>query len=508
MEAWLSFEATPQGLMSIEAVSDPLWETLTDLHVTRIAPAQKAAEKSRFDLGLTGQPRDTSQRPEWEAFQGTVFAEDLTLMSSWMMIASVGAETLIRAAEPDRPTQVFLISKTESGFQVVNTETELSLSVETILGDSFSFSDKEMAVLRKLVVGGTVQSISIALGKSKETVRSHIKSVSQKLSVNRQQDIQRVIDNIQTSTGADDSAELASLGLREIKRGGGRRLFYRVYGPDAGFPVVICTDFSGGSYLPGGTAEALAAVGLKAIVLTRAGYGASDAVKCEGPDSVASHCADYLAVLDAENASTFVALGIGTGMALAYTLSLQEPTRVVQLFGLNIYPSVLAHRDALQFKSGMYRVGALASYYTSKTLRVLTKFVIAQAARVRDAKQMLALSNADAADTTEDDIGSYFEEYLKPNLNDILSAKGIGSAADCTYLAIDWAQVGRTDVQRVPTTILHHYDHPFVNAEFVAQFAKDLGADFVLINRRFRASHRDVQSLAKHIARARKYADR
>ncbi|MEN9011631.1 MAG: hypothetical protein ABF241_06155 [Yoonia sp.] len=162
MEAWLSFEATPQGLMSIEALSDPLWETLTDLHVTRIAPAQKTAEKSRFDLGLTGQPRDTSQRPEWEAFQSTVFAEDLTRMSSWMMIASVGAETLIRAAEPDRPTQVFLISKTESGFQVVNTETELSLSVETILGDSFGISDKEMAVLRKLVVGGTVQSISIA----------------------------------------------------------------------------------------------------------------------------------------------------------------------------------------------------------------------------------------------------------------------------------------------------------------------------------------------------------
>lgn len=263
------------------------------------------------------------------------------------------------------------------------------------------------------------------------------------------------------------------------------------------FPVVVCTDFSSGSHLPRGTKDAFEQAGLKAIALTRAGYGASDDVDLEGRDLIASHCADYMAVLEAEQAYKYVVMGIGTGMALAYNLTQIAPARAVHLIGLNIYPPVLSREDAIQYKSGMYRVGALASLYAPKTLRVLTKFVVAQAARVQSMKQVLALSDAKETARKSGDTGSYFEEYLKPNLDDILAGKGRGSAADCTYLGIDWAQEAR-----IPDTqILHHADFPFVRAGFARSFAKDIGAEFILVHRKFRESHRDADLLAQHIAR-------
>lgn len=208
-----------------------------------------------------------------------------------------------------------------------------------------------------------------------------------------------------------------------------------------------------------------------------------------------------MAVLEAERIKAFAVVGTGTGMALAYSLGLKMPQQVSCVVGVNIYPSVRSRQDAMHFKSGMYRVGALASLYAPKTLRVLTGFVVAQSVRIRSAKQFLALSNSDAATESASSAQSYFEDYLKPNLDDILAGKGKGSTADCTYLAQDWAQVSRSDLSRPNTMILQHFDFPFVKPEFVESFAGEIGAQFRSVTKEFRQSHQDMGSLAKLISR-------
>ena len=500
MEAWLIYHATPDGLQSIEAQSQPLWDRLTHLHLAQLGVERRLSKPPIFVLTVDGRPVVDEGGRDWETFEQNIFSSDLTRMKAWLKKCALGAETLIRVTTNRTEPQIYLVRKTDMNeVIVVDTGTELSTSVEQILMDSFLISASEMTVLRLLVTGEAVNDIADQLGKSRETIRSQVKSLAQKMSVNRQQDIQRVVDSIQAHSSAEEEQAVPRGQLRMIMRDAGRKLGYRVYGDPDGHTVVWCNDFSGGSYLPFDTDAVFRARKMKVIVLNRAGYATSDPVGLEGRRLIDSHCADYLAVLDAEGVDEFTPLGMGTGMALAYTLGILRPNRARLAFGLNVYPPVLSRKDALQYQSGMYRVGALASHYAPQTLRVLTNFVIAQAARVKTAKQLLAMADNDVDPARLDDAGSYFREYLKPNLDDILAGKGTGSAADCTYLSVDWAQARRDDLIRPKTILMQHADFPFVQAQFVRDFAATIDARFVVIPKKFRRSHRDVASLADQI---------
>lgn len=495
MEAWLQNHASPDAVTRIETASDPIWKKLTVSHMAQLEQARAA--DTVFVLRDYGYATQASAQTDWDCFADTIHADDLTRLRNWMGTARDGATTLVRAAGGQGAGTVYLITRTDGLYHVTDTHSELSNTVEAILINSFGISHSEMAVLRQLVLGQTVQDISTELGKSPETIRSQVKSLAQKLSVKRQQDIQRLVGNIEKHT-RDDGINTATNqeGTRaQITRDGGRVLTYACYGPKSGAAVVLCPDFSGGSHLPKGTAKACADHGLRVIVLTRAGYGRSGAVTSEGAALIDSHRADHLAVLTHEGITEFATLGMGTGMALAYDLALAYPDQVTHVTGLNIYPPVTSHQDAMHFKSGMYRVGALASFYTPKMLRVLTNFVVAQAVRIRDARQFFAMS---AEDDPQDE--TYFTEFLKPNLDDILAGKGKGSAADCSYLAVNWAQLGRNDVIRPQTQILQHADFPFVSADLTRAFAASIGATFTRVNRPFRQSHHDVASLAAYLA--------
>jgi len=321
MEAWLQNHASPDAVTRIETASDPIWKKLTVSHMAQLEQARAA--DTVFVLRDYGYATQASAQTDWDCFADTIHADDLTRLRNWMGTARDGATTLVRAAGGQGAGTVYLITRTDGLYHVTDTHSELS-------------------------------------------------SLAQKLSVKRQQDIQRLVGNIEKHT-RDDGINTATNqeGTRaQITRDGGRVLTYACYGPKSGAAVVLCPDFSGGSHLPKGTAKACADHGLRVIVLTRAGYGRSGAVTSEGAALIDSHRA------------------------------------------------VTSHQDAMHFKSGMYRVGALASFYTPKMLRVLTNFVVAQAVRIRDAKQFFAMS---ADDDPQDE--TYFTEFLKPNLDDILAGK-------------------------------------------------------------------------------------
>lgn len=502
MEDWLQNTASDEGILKIEAVSEPLWKNLTASYIALAAQNQPTHAVPQFSLDGFHATTDLADLARWHRFCDTVYADDVTRLRDWMASAQGGGSTLIRSVGDEGATRVYIVTRTAAAFQVTDTQTELSDAVEAILVDSFGISHSEMTVLRNLVIGQSVQDISAALGKSPETIRSQVKSLSQKLSVKRQQDIQRIIGSIEKQAGvASPIAPLPSGGkVSHVIRENGRKLFYTTYGPKNGFAVLVCPDFSGGSHLPKGTAKSCALDGLRAIVLTRSGYGMSGGVDAERRKLMDSHRADHLAVLAAEGVTSFAVVGMGTGMALAYDLALKNPDQVVSVIGLNIYPPVLSYQTALGFKSGMYRVGALASLYTPKMLRVLTRFVITQATHIRDAKQFFNLSNSPKQQQTGINDGSYFTEFMKPNLDEILAGKGQGSAADCTYLGVDWAQAARTDLHRPPTVILHHADFPFCTAKLTRLFAASIGAEFALVPRPFRQSHHDIGSLSALVA--------
>ncbi|MGB1235725.1 MAG: helix-turn-helix transcriptional regulator [Planktomarina sp.] len=280
MEAWLSNEATSEDVSKVEAVSEPVWQNVTKSHAQLAGLDKKPGKKPIFVLDGFRRSETPNFPDAWHDFQRTVQASDLTRLTAWMKTSPDGGETLFRRVDAGGKMSVYLAKKIDGRVQITDTETKLGAAVEAILIESFGVTHSEMSVLRHLVAGKAGKDISQVLGKSPETIRSQIKSLSQKLSVHRQQDIQRLVGDIQTQRDhMDDLAPPPAEGVqRKVMRDAGRLLFYTTYGSDKGFPVLICPDFSGGSHLPKGTAKAFQDHGLKALVLTRAGYGASDPV--------------------------------------------------------------------------------------------------------------------------------------------------------------------------------------------------------------------------------------
>jgi len=152
--------------------------------------------------------------------------------------------------------------------------------------ETFGLTRAEARLAAALKDGLSLKQASAQLKISVNTARNQIKSVFEKLGVNRQGDLIRHLTELSqlaavmraptcAAPGPADSALPGEVALSFVGLPDGRKLAYRDYGRGEGVPVVMFASSVSSSYIWPVEVEAATRMGLRLIAVERPGTGAS-----------------------------------------------------------------------------------------------------------------------------------------------------------------------------------------------------------------------------------------
>jgi pimeloyl-ACP methyl ester carboxylesterase/DNA-binding CsgD family transcriptional regulator len=171
---------------------------------------------------------------------------------------------------------------------VVAPDREAAGDATRMYRETFGLTPAEARLAAHLKDGYSLKEAAAKLNVSVNTARNQIKSVFEKLGVNRQSDLIRHLTELsQLATyisaaqgeGGERPVPAApgDVPLAFVELPDGRRLAWRGYGRRDGLPVVMFPSSVSSSYIWSEEAEAAARFGLRYIVVERPGTGASTA---------------------------------------------------------------------------------------------------------------------------------------------------------------------------------------------------------------------------------------
>lgn len=141
----------------------------------------------------------------------------------------------------------------------------------------------------------------------------------------------------------------------------GRKIEYKVYGQEDGYPIIGCHGLAG-SVFADGLEELLKELPVRYILIARPGYGKSDFFLME---NISRWPAIIDPLLEHLKIDTFDVIGISAGAPYAYAVAASFPDRVKNLFinkGLGaIYkPEILSlYPDGIENVIAIYQKGSL-----------------------------------------------------------------------------------------------------------------------------------------------------
>ncbi len=479
LEACLAGEPDASVLDRLENHSGAIWEKAVDLFLNVESGA--ADETCLLTLSLS---RGCLLPPAWEQFLDRVRADDATRLRTFLDGRSSGPERgdlLLRAeAGIDGREEVYLARKGDGAIRIHRLRSELAPEVEALIVSQFGVTRSELRVLRGLAVGKTLKDLARDGGKSIETIRSQAKSTAAKMGLSRQTEISATLAGLARIAAGPDRPDMS--GLSRMQFPDGRFLAFDRAGDPAGLPVVFFHDFSSSCRWPRSVLSQFTEAGLCLIAPSRAGYGGSTPNRLTQDSLFRRHVEDYRALVDHLALDRFRMLAIGTGFGLAYSVLQEMENRADRLVGLNVYPPILGRRDALQFPPGMYRAGALAALYAPRTCALISKYATRRAASAATIAELDTMTGARGP--WDDRDNRFFEEFVRPNLRDLIVAGAEGVWRDCTCLTIDWTRAARPSP--APAIILHNSDFPFQPEARARDLAARLGLPLESLPRPYR----------------------
>ncbi len=488
IEDWLAEEPDPGEIRALETHSSAIWDRLVDLFPPESDPPVG-------DLRLEVEfGRDPAGR--LDAFLDEVQAEDARRLRDLVAEAPAegGRDLLIRASHGGEVA--LCLARREGGrLRIFALRNDLEAEVEAMIASQFNISHAEMAVLRGLVMGRTLKAIAAAGGKSPETVRSQAKSIAAKLGFSRQIEISAAMSSIARVARTGGPRPHAT-GLHRIDLPDGRGMVFDDRGAPDGDPVLFVHDFSSSCRWPGGAVAQIAAAGLRLIAPARAGFGHSDVNPLTQRALFEAHVADYRHLIETLGIEGCRILAFGTGFGIAHGLARADPARAGRLVGVNAYPPILTRRDALRFPPGMYRAGALAAIYAPRTCALISKYATRRAAAARSIRELDAMTGARGPYTEIED--RFFEEHVRPNVDDLRIGRAEGVWRDCTCLTIDWAGEAAAD-RPVDAVLLQNADFPSQPVEPARALARQLGIPFAVLERPYRHYVVEFRDVIAHL---------
>lgn len=187
------------------------------------------------------------------------------------------------------------------------------------LARAWGLTAAESRLVDRIRQGDAIGDAAQALNISRNTARTQLQSIFAKSGVNRQ------VELVQLITGAGGIVRAPTLGAtprveapqREMLRlQDGRRLYFRLYGPAHGKPVLYFHSAFGSSLVGSTLRTAMQAAGLRVAAFDRPGYGQSDPVKAvsfRDAAADAEQLADHLGFAKVALAGS----AIGAGYAVA-----------------------------------------------------------------------------------------------------------------------------------------------------------------------------------------------
>ena len=216
--------------------------------------------------------------------------------------------------------------------------------VSDTLRSSFSLTEAECDVTRRLFDRQNIVSVAEGRGTSVETVKKQIQSILAKTGSKNRMDLVRLTGSISARRAVRHLSALSEwedpLGRQQpFICEDGRQLAYTWMGAEHGRCVLMLHGQSIAYLLPRRAEKIIEAAGLKLIIPSRPGFGESDfdparPAVAENIESLAQFC-------DATGLVDIPVVGIHSGTAIGLALARHRPDLVRQIIGIGY----LWHRD-------------------------------------------------------------------------------------------------------------------------------------------------------------------
>lgn len=230
---------------------------------------------------------------------------------------------------------------------------------ESVAAQAFRLTPAEARVAAHVARGATTPEAALALGISPHTVKTHLKSVLQKTGAKGGKDLARLLMEARELMAMADASE-AVFGEEEgggrlrvvASLDGARRIALIDYGPYDGEPVIVFHGAAAGRRLPDGFRAALAARGLRPIVIQRPGFGLTDPATGDYAETGAD---DIAAVLERLRLKTTHMLARDTGIPVALAFAQRHPDRLGKAVVLNPQAPAAMYDGRSSYVAGVQR---------------------------------------------------------------------------------------------------------------------------------------------------------
>ena len=345
-------------------------------------------------------------------------------------------------------------------YSLERTTTTYEVAASKFIANSFQLTTAEFAIVRELIGGGTLRAIAGRLGKSLETVRSQVKSVTGKLGVGSQLDVLRLVNqaaHLMPRHYPNIHSATKSTGVRRIQRPDGRTIEYEIDGPPSSKSLLFCHACTLGRHWPERAIRHAQSRGWRIIRVSRAGRGGSTLNPKLNDSLLRDHTNDYTAVLNEEKIDHVSIFGAADGFPIGYQFALENPDRVSSIVGQEVTPPVLSRHDAMGLKGGLRTLG-LASLYAPGTIKFMVGVAMKRMAKMTDRYSGIhPLFGVNLRDF-EDEDGISTDDR---NFRDMLAHKGEGTWRDISYTTHDWAYAP-PNANHLPRSYLLHSKASFV----------------------------------------------
>ncbi len=473
LTSWLDDEDGAVVSPKIDYHADQAWRLLGEIAE---ADYQSAADTAAFEVS-----RFVDAAAVEAAVKDQIRPEDLDRLKDWLAEGDQTSALLLRLVEEDA-TDLIILSRdaTDGAFLSKRTGDAFLGVISKFVADSFELTHAEFTLVQELLLGGTLREISDRLGKSWETTRSQVKTLTNKLGVSSQADILRMVNQAATLMPAAKSRPAVPKGATygSLQRPGGRAIVYEVDGPKSDKTLVFLHGMTQGRHWPDKARHYATSRGWQVVRISRAGRGPSGVNPKEDAELLQDHVDDVMAILNHEGIEKFSIFGAADGFAIGYPLALQYPERVHMIVGLEVPPPILS-RQVINGFTGKMKTFGLACYYAPKTIKFMLRLAFHQLDRAEDrysgVHPLIGMEMAkfeDADGLRVDDL----------NFRDIMAHKAEGTWRDASYACHDWAFAPLNTNTRPRAALIHCATSMIKAPGGMDTFAQQIGAPIYKID--------------------------
>lgn len=473
LTSWLDDEDAEIVSPKIDYHADQAWRLLGEIAEADYPESADldALEVTRFD-----DPAAIA-----EAVKEQIRPEDLERLQEWLADDVQTSSLLLRMSEADT-TDLVILSRDPGSGAILSKRTGAAFQgvISKFVADSFELTHAEFTLVQELLMGGTLREIADRLGKSWETTRSQVKTLTNKLGVSSQADVLRMVNQAATLMPAGTSKPAVPKGATfgSVRRPGDRKVAYEIDGPKSDKTLVYLHGMTQGRHWPEKARQYAASRGWQVVRISRAGRGPSTVNPKEGEALLQDHVDDVIAILNKEGIERCAIYSAAEGFAIGYVLGLQHPERLQMIVGLEVVPPILSRQVINGFSKKMKTYG-LACLYAPKTIKFMLRLAMHQLERMEDrytrVHPLLGMEMAkfeDADGLRADDL----------NFRDIMAHKAEGMWRDSTFSCHDWAYAPQNSNLRPRAALIHSANSMIKAPGGMNTFAQQIGAPVYQIN--------------------------